>query len=184
MSSDLASEIISGINPKIIIEVSATHRSEYNPAVDVKVDEPDVIDSGLIKQQILFQTEEDIKKISQFDNLNQNEKMLELAYQKRLEILKEYKKCGSEINPLIMIQLPNDVDDYEVEGTTLINEVKNFLNKKIKEEYCVNKKYEYAISLEDHLAIWLSDQHENLDIIKNNDSKIDYLIFKQAAATG
>jgi len=34
--------------------------------------------------------------------------LLELAYKKRLELLNEYKELGSVINPLVLVQLPND----------------------------------------------------------------------------
>lgn len=78
---------------------------------------------------------------------------------------------GLKINPLLLIQLPND--DHARKETldkSKLDIVNEFLNKKgIKNE---------------HVALWLSDKKENLEDIETDDSDTSFLIFKQAAATG
>ena len=75
------------------------------------------------------------------------------------------------MNPLVLIQLPND--DQAGKDTTTTNKqviVLNFLKEKGV--------------LEDEIAIWLSQEKVNLESIEDNKSPISFLIFKQAAATG
>jgi len=96
---------------------------------------------------------------------------LELAFNKRLELQNEYKELGLEINPLVLVQLPND--DHARKETldkSKLEIVKDFLRDK-------------GIDEKD-IAIWLSEKKENLEEIEENDSLVSFLIFKQAAATG
>jgi len=88
-----------------------------------------------------------------------------------LELLNEYKDLGLEINPLVLVQLPND-DQARKETLykSKLEIVKDFLRDK-------------GIDVKD-IAIWLSDKKENLEEIEQNDSPVSFLIFKQAAATG
>lgn len=181
--SELAQEIANQIDPKVIINVSATPINGYTRGSDVKINDSDVIDSGIIKQSIIFQTEEDIKIANEYKDLDQDEKMLQLAVNKRLEIIEAYRKLNLNINPLVMIQLPNDSDKFSEKGNILKEKIINFLDKKIREEYAT-KKYQNVVEPSNYRAIWLSNEQENMDSITRNDSQIDYLIFKQAASTG
>ncbi len=182
--SELANEIKEQIDPKIIINVSATPINGYNKGSDVKIDDIDVIESGIIKQSIIFQTDDEIKLINEFENLDQDEKMLKLAVNKRNEILKAYRKLNIDINPLVMIQLPNDSEKYSEQGDKIKEKVIKFLDKEIINEH---NSEAMVIDPSNYRAIWLSgerDDREKLELITNNKSNIDYLIFKQAAATG
>ena len=173
----LADEIFNLITPKITIRVSATPK--YVPNAEemaeqrggfVQAKREEVIEAGLIKEKIIFQTEEDLNR-KDFKGMDQDEILLELAFQKRQDLIKHYKKLGVEVNPLVMIQLPND--DQAGKDTTATNKqdiVKNYLKEK-----CV---------LEDEIAIWLSQEKVNLEYIEDNKSPISFLLFKQAAATG
>ena len=53
----------------------------------------DVILAGLIKEKIVFQTEEDLSK-PEFKGKDQDEILLELAFCKRLDLLKYYRALG------------------------------------------------------------------------------------------
>ena len=128
--SKLSNEVIDLINPRIIINVTATPK--IVPSTDdiqdkkagyVRVKEEDVINSGLIKEQIIIQTEEEINAIKHKD-LSEDEIMLELAFNKRNELIESYKRLNLQINPLVLIQLPNDENDKQEVAT----------NKKIS--YC------------------------------------------------
>ena len=92
----LASDLIQNvIKPRIIMGVSATPQN--TGAMTVEVPREDVIDSGLLKEKIIFQTEEDLVRFAGTET-NQDEILLELAWQKRLELLQHYKDIGENIN--------------------------------------------------------------------------------------
>jgi type III restriction enzyme len=175
--TDLAFEVINGlIRPKVIIRVSATPKyipnaEEINDGrggfVNVKRDE--VVLAGLIKEKIIFQTEDDLNK-KEFTNADQDEILLELAFQKRQELLRLHKELNETINPLVLIQLPNDDDEAKTGATTKRKIVEDFLGRK-------------GVDGKD-IAVWLSNEKTNLDGIERNASTVSFLLFKQAAATG
>ncbi len=177
-NTHLANEVIDLINPRIILKVTATPKDLPNisdvsqkKAGFVEVLESDVIASGLIKEKIIIQTEEDIKKLEN-KNFSENEIMLELAYNKRIELKKYYKELGLDINPLVLIQLPSDYKEKEEVQKNLKDLVLVYLKQKgVKEN---------------EIAIWLSgDKDENkLKYITDNDDKVNFMIFKVAPATG
>lgn len=164
----LASELIQNvIKPRIIIGISATPQN--SGAMTVEVPRQDVIESGLLKEKIIFQTEEDLRKYAGTET-NQDEILLELAWQKRLELVQHYKDIGEKINPLVLIQLPND-DKASVEtGTSKRDIVVAFLKGK-------------GVT-DDEIAVWLDKDKINLTGIVENESPVSFLLFKQAAATG
>lgn len=176
--TELAQEIIDElIQPKITIRVSATPK--YIPNAEdiadqkggfIQAKREDVIEAGLIKEKVIFQTEEDLNR-KDFKNIDQDEILLELAYQRRLDTIKHYKSINIDVNPLVMIQLPND--DQASKDTTTINKQNVVLN------YLKGKGVN-----DNEIAIWLSQEKINLDYIENSKSPISFLLFKQAAATG
>jgi len=164
----LASDLIQNvIKPRIILGISATPQNTGAMTVDVPREH--VIESGLLKEKIIFQTEEDLRKYAGTET-NQDEILLELAWKKRLELVKLYKDIGEKINPLVLIQLPND-DKASVEtGTSKRDIVVAFLKSKGLTD--------------DEIAVWLDKDKINLTTIVENDSPVSFLLFKQAAATG
>ena len=174
----LAHEVVDLIDPRIILKVTATPKDLPNisdvsqkKAGFVEVLESDVIASGLIKEKIITQTEEDVKKLGN-KQLSEDEIMLELAYNKRLELKKYYKELGLDINPLVLIQLPSDYKEKEEVQTNLKDLVLSYLKQKgVKEN---------------EIAIWLSGKKdgEKLKYIADNNNKINFMIFKVAPATG
>ncbi len=176
--TELAFEVINGlVRPKITLRISATPK--YIPNAEeigekragfVQVKRDEVIEAGLIKEKVVFQTEEDLNQ-PEFKGIDQDDILLELAYKKRLELVSWYKELGLDINPLVLIQLPND--DQEIRGTNTLNKqtiVLNFLKAKGVQEH--------------EIAVWLSNEKVNLDDIERNGSPVSFLLFKQAAATG
>jgi len=166
----LANDLVKGIiKPRITIGVSATPQEK---GVLVEVNREEVIEAGLIKEKIAFQTEEDLAKAA---NKNQDEILLDLAVEKRKELHDYFKSLDLEINPLVLIQLPNDDKaTAETSNSTKLDFVKMYLTAAKK-------------SNANEIAVWLSgDKKENLDLeeIHKNNSNISFLIFKQAAATG
>ncbi len=172
-STKLAQEIVDMIDPKIIVHITATP-SDKDIATSatlgsfISVDREKVVDEGLIKEKILVQTEEDLKK---YKGKDLDEILLSLGMEKRLELKKELKALGKNINPLMLIQLPNDDKELVVKGDKAKEEVvSQFLaTKKVKNQ---------------NVAKWFDKKKENLDFITDNNSEVDYMLFKQAAGTG
>jgi len=172
--TELALEVVDGlIKPKITLRVSATPKyipTRADTAGYVEVKRNEVVEAGLIKEKIIFQTEEDFERKG-LKKLDQDELLLELAYNRRQEIVKLYKDIKVEVNPLVLIQLPNDDQaTKETGGTTKQAIVLEYLKRKgVKES---------------EIAVWLSQDKVNLDDVEKNTSPISFLLFKQAAATG
>lgn len=173
--TELAKEIIDYINPRVILNVSAT--PEHEPSASdtkhfraglVEVEREEVVAEGLIKEKIVVQTDEDLQKHKGKDL---DEVLLDLGIEKRNELKEEYAKHKKEINPLLIIQLPND-DNKLIE-----------LGQKTKEnvmlDYLKSKKVR-----EDEIALWFDGKQKNMEFITDNDSKINFMLFKQAAGTG
>ena len=172
--TELALEVIDGlIKPKITIRVSATPKyvpTRADTAGWVEVKRNEVVNSGLIKEKIIFQTEEDLES-KENKKLDQDEILLELAYDKRQKLIELYKNIKVDVNPLVLIQLPND--------DQVIKEIGGTTKQAIVIEYLKRKGVK-----ENEIAVWLSDDKVNLKDIEKNNSQISFLLFKQAAATG
>lgn len=175
----LANEVIDLINPKIILKVTATPKENSLPSISdvaqkragfVEVSEEDVIASGLIKEKLIIQTEEDIKKLKD-KKFSEDEVMLELAYNKRLELKKLYSELGLDINPLVLIQLPSDFKEKEEVQANQKDLVLSYLKQKgVKDK---------------EIAIWLSgNDKKNLELIEKNNNEVNFMLFKVAPATG
>jgi type III restriction enzyme len=173
--TDLALEVVDGlIKPKITLRVSATPKyipTRADIAGYVEVERNEVVNAGLIKEKIIFQTEEDLEQKS-VKKLDQDDMLLELAYHKRKDLIAFYKEINMEVNPLVIIQLPNDDQATTTtdSGTTKQAIVLEYLKRKgVKES---------------EIAIWLSKEKENLEDLEKGNSSVSFLLFKQAAATG
>lgn len=182
VGTELSQEIIDLINPKLILKVSATPFKDKateqafkaecfdGKAAIIKVEEADVVAEGLIKEEIVCQTEEDLKR---FEGGDIDNTMLSLAIQKRQQIELEWVRAGKKINPLVLIQLPNDENEKIASG------------EETKEAFtCRILKTQYGIA-ENKIATWLADKEKKPEWrLEEDDSPIDYLIFKCAAGTG
>ena len=155
-----AEAILQYMNPEYIVRVSATTKTNKE-AEFIKIDELEVINSGLITRTLYIN-----ENVSNQTTLsNEHEYLLDLAINKRKAIKDEYIKLGVQVNPLIIIQVPNKSDD-------LIKQIEKILEEK---NYTYDRK---------NLAIWLSDRKENIEDIENNESNQAVLIMKQAISTG
>lgn len=168
-------DVINPLNPKIILKVSATPENEpsisdvkHGKAGFVEVEREDVIKEGLIKEEILSQTEEDLNV---FANTDHDILLLDLAMEKREALQKEWQRLGLNINPLVLIQLPDDEKKLLETGTKS--------KEQIVDEYLQKKGVDSR-----HIAKWFDNKKENLDHITDLDSPIEYMLFKYAAGTG
>jgi len=171
-----AKPIIDMINPSVVLHVSATPDPIIKAeAADldsfVKVPYEKVVEQGLIKEKVVVQTEEDIKKyIKEIKKGSLEEAMIDLAIKKREEVIKEYKRLNKKINPLVLVQLPND-------DSNLIG-----LGEKTKEQIATEILHKQGVE-ESKIARWF-DKHPKPEFLEEPDDEHDFLLFKQTAGTG
>lgn len=158
--TEKADAIIQLFKTDKIIRCSATPIIDRHAKL-IEVKEQDVISQGLIKKLLVIN--ENFPQVIESDN--QTNYLLEQGLNKQRSLKQAFIKINKDINPLIVVQLPNNSD-------LLIEQV---------ETYFEGKGINYDNGT---LAIWLSNRHENLDTITNNNSSVDAVIIKQAVATG
>ena len=179
-TTESAIELRDEIDPEIVLEMSATPKFQpsaadlaKNIAAYVPIDSQAVIDEEMIKKEVIIN--ENLNDLVESETDSQSA-VLEAAYIKRLKLLKQYEELEVPINPLVLIQLPNkDSDPGNAKRIAAVE----FLAAKgitVLDENNGNGK----------LAIWLDGEPkaENIDRISNNNSEIEFLIFKQAIDTG
>lgn len=165
-------KVLNNIQHKVEIRISATPLSEtLAKAKDmVIVPREEVIAEEMIKEGVVLNPALHFNEA--LGSLNQH--LIHLALQKREELAEAYRKLGVNINPLLLIQLPNDGESMNADDNTVKEEVIAYLDK-IKGINATNGK----------LAIWLSkEKTDNLANIANPDDLTEVLLFKQAIALG
>jgi type III restriction enzyme len=176
-TSQISQGLIQMIGPKLTIEVTATPATITNEDEKVFVQLDDVKKEGMVKKAVVLN--------DAFDNFikqgkiktqklsgGSEELVIDAAMKKREELVKEFQKEKVNVNPLVLIQLPDR---------------KTSLEDRIRERVESILKNKYKISTEkgnNKLAIWLSGEHINKENIERQDSEVEVLIFKQAIALG
>lgn len=167
-------DVIQPMDPKLIIRVSATPEREPS-ATDVnhfregyvEINRQEVVDAGMIKAEVVCQTEEDLRKQSGQDL---DESLVKMAMEKRAELKLQIDHFGLAVNPLVLIQLPNDDAVY---GDNIVQ---------TKEEIVTGLLLRNGVAQE-NIACWF-DQKKKPEGIEDNNSNYEYLLFKVAAGTG
>ena len=155
-----AEEIIGYFGVDKIVRCSATPKN-HKDAYVVEISEEEVITEGLIKRLLIIN--ENFEQIINVED--QVSYLMDRALIKQQELHSEFLRLGRNVNPLIIVQLPN-------KSEVLLEEIENFLETR-------------GITYENNqLAVWLSDKKENLEDIATLDSKSIVVIIKQAVATG
>lgn len=155
-----ADEIIQYFHTEKIIRCSATPKGIAKAEI-IEIPEEEVIAAGLIKKMLIIN--EDFPQTVTTDD--QTAFLLDRALAKQRDLRAAFLQRGTDINPLIVVQIPNKSESlqdgieryFEAQGITYEN---------------------------GRLACWLSDQHENLPNIEAPDGKQEAVIIKQAVATG
>ena len=155
-----ADEIIQYFHTEKIIRCSATPKGVAKAEI-IEIPEEEVIAAGLIKKMLVIN--QDFPQTIETED--QTAFLLERALQKQRELRAAFLQRNTDINPLIVIQLPN-------KSETLQDGVERYLETQ-------GLTYENG-----QLAVWLSDQHENLDGIDTPNAATSAVIIKQAVATG
>lgn len=165
-SSEKSKELIEVIDPKVTLEVSATPHLTDKVAEIEKVRLADVKEEEMIKSEITINPE--FLDIEVGRN-SADEIVIQQALKKRAELVKMYTKEGANINPLVLVQLPDNKSNLISKKEAIVEILSN---KGITE---ANGK----------LAVWLSEEKsDNLPNIEKNNSEVEVLVFKQAIAIG
>lgn len=168
-SADKSSKVLQMIKAKVEIRISATPKTMADHIVTVSREE--VVKEEMIKKQVVLNP--DITK-GYNDERELNEHLIKCALEKRNQIAEAYRKEGTNINPLLLIQLPNDTSEsMSSEDLAIADQVKTYL-RAIKDITTDNQK----------LAVWLSGEKENLEGLEEPDNMTEVLLFKQAIALG
>ena len=176
-TSQISQGLIQMIGPKLTIEVTATPATITDEDEKVFVQLDDVKKEGMVKKAVVLNDDFDnfIKqgKIkTQKLSGGSEELVIDAAMKKRQELVKDFQKAKVNVNPLVLIQLPDR---------------KTSLEDRIRERVESILKNKYKISTEkgnNKLAIWLSGEHINKENVEKQDSEVEVLIFKQAIALG
>ena len=159
-------EIIHDLAPDITLEVSATPHIK-NADENYKIRLEDVINEEMIKNEILINPKFLNIKIGYKDT---DDIIIEQALKQREFLKKSFEKEGSNINPLLLIQLPNK--------KSLMDDKRDDVISILKNKHDITEKNE-------KLAIWLSNaKTDTLPNIEKNENKVQVLIFKQAISIG
>ena len=173
-------KVLDMLNPKIELRISATPTTtSYNELVNVK--RKDVINEQMIKKCVVLnpaaRNEADDPAVEETtgdtDSRSLNSKLMDFALQQRDDLARRYAAMGSNVNPLLLIQLPNDAKtELDGEDKRIAEEVTAYLGS---QDVSVAKK---------NMAVWLSNRKDNVDGIEKMDSPVKVLLFKQAIALG
>jgi len=169
--------LIAMINAKLTVEVSATPKISGDEIVTVyrqKVVEEEMIKKRIainpdFKNTILQQLPSGDVKVKSDAEESTNEFVIRKALEEREELAKLFENEGSNVNPLMLIQLPD----------------RRHGQMDFKDEIIDILKDNHDITVDnDRLAVYLSEDKENLATITRNDSPVEVMIFKQAIALG
>jgi type III restriction enzyme len=175
--SDVTQKWIKDVGPRLVIEVSATPKAVEQPDETVNVHIEDVKKEGMIKKAVILNDDFDNfirqgKIQTQKLSGGSEELVIDATLKKRQELIRAYQKEKVNVNPLVLIQLPDR---------------KTSLEDRIRERVESILKNKYKISTEkdnNRLAIWLSGEHINKENVEKQDSGVEVLLFKQAIALG
>ena len=163
------------IKPALQVDMTATPKNgggyAYGDREGEYVELQTVKDAQVIKKEVVINPDikdRDLKSEKSGDRI-----IFEEALKRREELGKLYKKEGSKVRPLVLVQLPNEGEKLSALDKQKRDWVEKFLNE---------KGFSYKNK---NLARWLTgDDKENLEDIKKFESGVDFLIFKQVVATG
>ena len=96
--------------------------------------------------------------------------LIKLAIDRRNQLKKEIESFGKDVNPLVIIQLPNDDEELTKEGKSTKEE--------ITREYLISQGVKA-----NHIASWFTGNKKPVGLELDN-NPYEYLLFKTAAGTG
>ena len=166
--ADRAATVLARLKPLVEIRVSATPKTQSCHTVTICRKE--VVQAQMIKDGIIINPDLVVKESQEVEDY-----LIDEALKKRDFLAECYKEMGKVINPLLLIQLPNDGATLSADDKTMRDQVVTYLKEK------------YDITTDNGLlAIWLSDKNDkiNLEGIEKHDALPRVLLFKEAIAKG
>ena len=169
-TADKSGAVLDRINPAVELRISATPKTiRFDEKVHVS--RKDVIEAEMIKREVVLNPEID-SGITDETTLNNH--LMKVALDRREQLAEAYRALGVDINPLLLIQLPNDQKEtMTAEDNRIADFVKQYLSA-LKDITVENGR----------LAIWLSGEKANLAGLENPDNMAQVLLFKEAIALG
>lgn len=153
------------INADIIVYITATPKQGLDDDHTVNIELKDVQREEMVVAEIPLNydlKEDDV-------TMEVDEKLLDMACQRRAVLKRHYEDEGSDVNPLLMVQIPNSND----------GEIKRKVVEKVMAKYGMTEDCGNFVSLEEKRR-----DDEYVRSISDNDNKIDAVIFKQNVSLG
>lgn len=167
-----AKDVLMVINAKLEVIVTATPDTQWRPTDTVSVHREDAVNEQMIKTGVVLNPGFDTLHMPQDQTLDAF--LLDRALALRQELEERYIEQGSNVRPLLLIQLPND---------TQLSLSQN--EQRIKDTLTAYLEHKYNKTIANkRLAIWLDNQKENVDGIADSASPVQVMLFKQAIAVG
>lgn len=169
-TADKSGAVLDRINPTVELRISATPKTvRFDEKVRVSRDK--VIAAEMIKREVVLNPE---LESGITDETTLNNHLMKLALDKRDQLAEAYKKLGVNINPLLLIQLPNDQKEtMTAEDNAIADFVRQYLDTM------------RDITVENgRLAVWLAGEKSNLAGLEQPDNMAQVLLFKEAIALG
>ena len=169
-----AQQFLAQIQPDVEIRISAT--PEYPDGDNyerIVIDRSDVVKEEMIKKDVVLNPDVDTQKADD-EGLGIEGYLLKLALLKREELKARYAKIGGVINPLLLIQLPNDKKTISADDNKIVDIVKTYLALPQIDITETNGK----------LGVWLSEDKKNIDDIAKDDNLTEVMLFKEAISKG
>lgn len=169
-SADRSAQVLERISADVELRVSATPKTRSSDDIE-KVQRGEVIRAGMIKEEIVLNPDIDV---IDSNDMTLDERLLNAALERRDRLAKAYEAQGENINPLLLIQLPNDTSEgMTAEDTAVAAKVVDILRRK------------YDITEENgRLAVWLASRKVNLERLEDDTNMVKVLLFKEAIALG
>lgn len=169
-TADKSGAVLDRICPTVELRISATPKTIHFDE-KVRVSRKDVIDAGMIKREVVLNSEID-SGIT--DETTLNNQLMRIALEKREQLAEAYRALDIDINPLLLIQLPNDQKEtMTAEDNRIADFVRQYLDT-IKNITVENGR----------LAVWLSNEKCNLAGLEKPNNLAQVLLFKEAIALG
>ena len=169
-----AQEFLAKIHPDVEIRISATpDYPKDNNYEKIVIDRHDVVKEEMIKKDVMLNPDVDTQK-AEDEGLGIEGYLLKLALLKREELKARYAKIGGMINPLLLIQLPNDNKKVSADDNKIVDIVKTYLALPQIDITEANGK----------LGVWLSEDKKNIDDIAKDDNLTEVMLFKEAISKG
>jgi len=165
-----AEQVLTRIRAKIELRVSATLTDIcLGSLYRVIIPREDVVKAQMIKKGVhlnpALRAEEQAGRDADLV-------LLQKALEKRIELEQQYVAAGTNIRPLLLIQLPSDKATISSEDT------------RIRDILVAQLEVMGITEQNGKLAVWLSGEKSNLEDISKPDNMVEVLLFKQAIALG